>query len=185
MNEDDKFWAMMLGENQYIIQEFGTAVIGIGALFFAFAQVSGSFPQLKVGIALIGLGASFVVWMHAWGSHINADSIKASLREMNPELVERYEQVMSWRSQGKRRAFYYPVTALVTYFSALVTLGWVNLLLRVLFNVSFLALLIIDCAAFSVVFLRAITEREKKQSKSDLEGFLTDFANRHGLASLK
>jgi hypothetical protein len=35
----DKIWDFMRSEDNYIITEFGVSVIGIGALFFAYAEI--------------------------------------------------------------------------------------------------------------------------------------------------
>lgn len=54
--EDRELWNFILVQDSIMLQQFGTAVIGMGALFFAYGQIFPlNVPYLKVKIAP-GLG---------------------------------------------------------------------------------------------------------------------------------
>jgi len=121
----------MLSESNHIIQEFSTSVVGIGALFFAYASVNAQDGFVKLVIASIGLGASIIIWMHAYSSHKNEEAIKEIMMSSNSSLLQKYEKALEWRNgTWYDRYLQQPITRLVTYFSALVALAWILIIVQ-------------------------------------------------------
>jgi len=155
---EEKLWDIIAGETQYIVNEFALGVVGIGALFFAYASLHPG--HLRILIVLIGLGASFVMWMHMFGSSQEVASAMNSLKCMNPSYFANLKTLRSWRVHGKTRYTYYPVTRLMTYYMALVSLAWTSIGLANV-GVSFSTLVYIDAMALFVVGVFVIHRRWK------------------------
>jgi hypothetical protein len=119
--EENKLWKQMIKQNEYVVQEFFTAVIGIGALFFAYGSLH-SYGYIAIAVAMVGLGASIVVWMHEFGAHKEMLAIQDELGDT--ELMTRWKKTLGWRDKFPYNLFYHPSTRLMTYFSALVALTW-------------------------------------------------------------
>lgn len=121
MNKNDQImWDWAKRQDQYRVDQFGIGIVGIGALFFAYGQVSGS--ALKLLIAFIAMGGSFALWIHMWGATKEYRKISEQLRCRYPEFFRRfYEATLFWKKESH---FYHPVTRLMTYFMALVTWAW-------------------------------------------------------------
>jgi hypothetical protein len=49
---DKLLWEWADRQDQYLVDQFGLAIFGIGALFFAYAQVSGSALKLLIATSL-------------------------------------------------------------------------------------------------------------------------------------
>lgn len=114
-------WEYLQRSDANIIQQFGTMVIGIGALFFAYGQTYSSF-HLRLVVALIGFGSSLILATYFYGIRKDREAIEKSLK--GTQLLVRYKGVTAWRDEGMNRVFYHPVTRLFTYFSGLVAIVW-------------------------------------------------------------
>lgn len=119
---EKRLWDLLFKQQDYIVQEFFTTVIGIGALFFAYGSVL-TVPYVRLAIAFIGLGASIIVWTHSYGSHATASAAEERLK--NSDFYASYRAINKWRNQKwYDKYLYHSVTRLITYFSALVALVW-------------------------------------------------------------
>lgn len=127
--EEEQIWDYSLIQDEYMPQEFGLGIVGIGALFFAYSSVTAD-PLVKQIIALIGMAGSFVLWVHIWGSRKELTSIRDELRKTNSELLDRFDSARAWRTRGRYIVLYYPVTRLMGYFMALVMWSWIIILLK-------------------------------------------------------
>ena len=125
--EDDKLWDYMIKQDEYVVQEFFTAVIGIGALFFAYGSITQS-PYIRLAVAFIGLGASVIVWTHEVGAHKQAAELKKVIGPTR--LMQRWNEALEWRGKSWYKYVYHPSTRLMAYFSALVTLAWVLIIIN-------------------------------------------------------
>jgi hypothetical protein len=121
----DEIWLWKWFDNQerYTIEQFGIGVVGIGALFFAYAQAT--FAFLKILIALVGLGGSLTLVMHMYGSRMTRNAILEKLRLSNLTYKDR-EEVIKSRDQ-KTNWFYYPPGWMMIYYMVLVSFAWVAL----------------------------------------------------------
>ena len=158
---DEKLSDIIAGENQYIVNEFALGIVGIGALFFAYAQVPPAREHLRILIVLIGLSASFVMWMHMFGSSQEVKSAMIALKCADPSYYANLKAVRSWRETGKTRWMYYPVTRLMTYFMALVSMAWASIGLA-LYGISFSTLVYADALGLLIVAGRLIHKRWKE-----------------------
>ena len=153
----------MLTQGDVMLQQFGTAVVGIGALFFAYGEV---LPlkhfYLNLIIALVGLGATFIVWMNAFGSIKQRKAIENDLKDSPTakRLMYRYDKMNKWRDN---LPFYYRVTRMEMYFSALVFLSWLTIL-AIQFNVPRLLVLVIDLVFFGFTVYDALANAHKQDS---------------------
>jgi hypothetical protein len=152
-DEDKELWRFMLTQDDYVVQEFGTAVIGIGALFFAYAETVSVAHIRLIGviIALVGLAASLIVWMHIWGAIQQSKAIRDNLKI---NLLTRYNKIMKWRDKPLNRLFFYPTSRLMLYASTFFFLSWLSILSR-LSGVPFNLIIIFDVAWAAVVVFRA------------------------------
>jgi hypothetical protein len=124
---NDKLWAFAMGQEGFIIQEFGTAIVGIGALFFAYGELTSS-VFIRVLIALIGLGSSMVIWIHSFGASMDRKGVFDYLGG-SPIRVA-HKKVASWRSKRRYLIFYPSTLRIITYFSGLVALAWLLLVIN-------------------------------------------------------
>lgn len=149
-------WDHATKQDEYIITQFGVAIIGIGALFFAFGELKGQ-AHLQELVSLIGMGASIVVWMHSWGARV--ESRRAWRAVPDDGLRDRLRWVRNWRNQEWFAWFYLPVTELIVYFSGLVALAWLNLFLWSVHFLEFGALVEMDLAILWGLAVFAFTRR--------------------------
>jgi len=80
------------------------------------------------------------MWIHMHGASMQVRADRDELKNTSKEFMLRYDEVNSWRYEGRNRFFYYPVTRLMTYFMGLVALAWLLLALNSLgsgFGVNF------------------------------------------------
>lgn len=125
---DKDIWEHALNQDRYIFQEFGLAIIGIGALFVAYGSIHDFF--LEQIIALIGITGGFTLWMHIFGSRKEIEAIKEVLKKNNSGFVEQFHNIQAWRNNRWYRLSYYPVTRIMTYFLSLLTWAWVAIFLK-------------------------------------------------------
>ena len=125
---DDKLFDVLNDEYKNVVNEFALAVFGVGALFFAVGSVQT--PRLKQLIDLIGFGASLIMWIHMHVASLDVGALRDGLKTTSNRFMERYDEIYSWRYQGRHRCMYLPVTRLMTYFMGLVALAWLELALN-------------------------------------------------------
>jgi hypothetical protein len=159
-DEDKILWDLMLQQDKTILQHFGTTVVGIGALFFAYGEIVPLHLRfLTVIIALIGLAASLIVWMNVFGSIQQGQAIRDDLKASKSAtvLMERHEKIMgTWRDKKSNHWLYYPVKKLEMYFSALVSLAWLTILLTA-GGIPFVLIFAFDLIVFGVIAGHAFT----------------------------
>jgi hypothetical protein len=162
--DDYKLWEFLFKQDDYVVQQFVTAVVGIGALFFAYGSLT-TLPYERLAIAFIGLGASLIVWMHAYGSHVQADAIREEIGDTI--LMKRYKSIMKWKDRNRfRRYFYHSVTRLITYFSSLVALTWALIISADVANLAGFSIpiwLIESVAISGIAFVLALATYRKVQ----------------------
>jgi len=128
LNEDQKrFLEMLQGIDNNLLQQFGLLVVGIGALFFAYAQTH-THSNLRTVIAMVGLGASIILLMSTYNAFQDSNYIRDRLK--GTAFLEAYRDIVSWRSKGRfNRSFYFRPTRLIVYFSVLVSFLWLELVI--------------------------------------------------------
>jgi hypothetical protein len=124
----------MTDSASFLVQEFGTMVVGIGALFFAYGQ-SYPHPHIRLVISFVGLGASIIVTMHA----INAqnDRKRIELLMANTTLMSMYKAAVRWRQEGLSGYLYFRATRLIEYFAILMVVIWSEILSNDLWDYLF------------------------------------------------
>ena len=157
---DKDIWEHALNQDRYIFQEFGLAIIGIGALFFAYGSTDDIF--LKHIIALIGVASGFTLWMHIFGSRKEFDAIKQELEEKNSDFIKKFQKIQAWRNKGWYR-LYYSVTGIMTYFLSLITWAWIAIFIKP--YVSSFSIIILSIIVLLSVIGLAIYRRIKNGKK--------------------
>ncbi len=122
--DDENLWNYAIAQDQYVVQEFGLGIVGIGALFFAYSSISSFY--LQVLIALVGLGGSFTMWMHMFGADKEFKEIK---NKLSGDFVKKFDDAQSWRRNGINRFIYLSVKRLMTYFMGMVCVAWFTIIL--------------------------------------------------------
>src|SRR5437867_9208498 len=113
-------WEWYGRQDRYTIDQFGLGVVGIGALFFAYAQ--SKFEYLKILIALIGLGGSVVLWSHMHGTRMEKRAVEAQLRELVPSFAGPWDAVQNWREESWfNQLLYFSSGRLMMYFMAMMS----------------------------------------------------------------
>jgi hypothetical protein len=87
--ELDKLWNYYRSHDFYVFHELSTAIIGIGALFFAFGQGLAS-PVIRIVIALIGLGGSVALWFHIYASNMDGKNLNNRLRTIDQGVYQQF-----------------------------------------------------------------------------------------------
>jgi hypothetical protein len=156
---DQALWNWSGKENEYIITQFGVAIIGIGALLFAYGELEavGAHKGLKIFLGAVGLSASLIVWLHSWGARKTSQAARDEIEDK--EFLKITRRVNAWRHQGVYCYLYYPVTRLIGYFAALIGVGWGILLLSVYYDWTFDMLWPVGAVAIGIVFIYAIARR--------------------------
>src|SRR5438067_10470033 len=112
---EEWLWKWFDRQERYTVQQFGIGIVGIGALFFAYAQAT--FAFLKILIALIGLGGSLTLVMHMYGARMTRNAILEALQGLNGRCNQRKE-IIKLRD-GKINRFYYPPALMMVYYMVL------------------------------------------------------------------
>jgi hypothetical protein len=107
-------WDMARQQENYVIQAFGLAVTGLGALFFAHGLILNA--HLRIVISMTGLVASLFLWVHGYGALRDRNEAFKMLRQESETrpLMLAHDKITKWRSKN---LFYFPVTRLVIYFA--------------------------------------------------------------------
>jgi hypothetical protein len=93
----------MLAEDEHSVDQFGTGLIGIAVLIFAYGIVESL--RLRLLIALIGLAASLTLLNHVWRAKSESYHIRDELAKTNPIFFDRIHRIKSWRYDGWGRLF--------------------------------------------------------------------------------
>ena len=161
---DKELWDYLISQDQYLVQEFGLGIVGIGALLWAYGSLvsvnDSTAILLRNVIALTGLGGSLILWLHIFGTRKEAAALVDELEKTSPEIIERYRKVRSWRRKGLSRYLYIPTGRIMTYFAGLVTWTWFSIILLTLKLVQeqmvLIASIIIFVFAVVLLIYRAI-----------------------------
>ena len=124
--EKELLWQYLSAVNNYLVQEFSTMIIGVGALFFAYGQIYSHF-YLRILISLVGLAASTILTMTAYNAFEDGNHIREQLK--GTRFINLYNEATNWRSKGLNRYLYYRATRLIIYFSLALTSAWVVVLI--------------------------------------------------------
>ena len=126
--EDEKLWDLYIQSGNSMVQEFETMVVGVGALFFAYGEVySLNIFHLRLVIALAGLFSSLIILTHFYNAF--EDRVHVELLLSHTDLDKMYKKAVSWRQHGLNRYFYWRNTRLNMYFSALISIIWLEIVL--------------------------------------------------------
>lgn len=82
----EKLWDWAVKQDQHVLDEFGIAIVGIGALFFAY----GTFQTISVKliVASIGLATSLILWNDMSYAVAEYDAVMKLLDESTVPLVK-------------------------------------------------------------------------------------------------
>jgi hypothetical protein len=134
---DQALWDWSVKEIEYVITQFGVAIIGIGALLFAYGELeaAGVHKGLKIFLSAVGLSASLIVWLHSWGARKTSQEVREQIADKEFLVIVR--KANAWRHKGAYAYLYYPVSRLIGYFAGLIAVGWGLLLISVYEDWSF------------------------------------------------
>jgi len=117
----DKLWELASRQDQHLLDEFGIAIVGIGALFFAYGSIHTT--SVKLIVALIGLGASLILWNDMNASKKEYDAILRLIAKRNTPFVKALKEI--WSSSGfLTKRFEEPTARIMSYFMLLVAWAW-------------------------------------------------------------
>lgn len=125
--DDNQLWNLAQELDQSFVNQFATAMIGIGALFFAYGTVSR--PFIRLMIAFIGFAGSLILWLHMYALRKDFNEFRKQLEPTHQDFFAKLRKAQSWRSAGRNRYLYWPVSRLITYSMALITWAWATILL--------------------------------------------------------
>jgi hypothetical protein len=162
-------WEVAIKQEEHLVDELATSLIGIGALFFAYASLHGS--PLQPLIALIGLGGSAVLWLHAIALNKDRSGAFTVLSERfgAPPSLRALQYVSSWRDQGIYRWIYIPMSAAATWFLGWVAFIWLWIIVGSLVTIALpgWAYAGIAVAAFGVTYADLLgTARHRRRERS-------------------
>jgi hypothetical protein len=144
-----------------------TGIIGIGALFFAYASASAvpfigasSHHLLGILIAFIGLAATLALWMNIYASSQDRRSLWKILLHNDRENAAEFEEFRKWKHTGWwHRSFYVSVSNIAGYFMALVALSWLLILLRGILFTPLYLLVDLGAGGFAILFVIGLDGR--------------------------
>ncbi len=148
--DDEKLWEWASKMDDVSVNQFGLAIVGIGALFFAYSQVP--YPHVRLLIALIGLAGSLILWLHLYATRAEYVQFKEKVKSSRDDFVKRFKDAQSWRKKGVNKILYHPVSRLMTYFMALVSWAWLTIILSRASLVSFSVLAYVSVAILIFTF---------------------------------
>jgi len=166
-DDDQKLWDYAIEQEKYIVQQFGFAVIGIGALFYVYTLVSS--VHFRTLVAMTGLGICIIIWMHSFAASKDREAIFDDLK--NTAIRKRHMKAAQWRNKSPVKYFYFGVLRPITYFSSLLALAWflltVSNLAIIWFNyqIPFLIFEKIGIVAMLMTFLLLIYQTRKQRQK--------------------
>jgi hypothetical protein len=129
-----RLWDYMVKQQEFSISPFATALIGEGALLFAYASLVTADDFIRVTIALLGIGTGIVLTIHSFISRREALAIqhwfkaKANSNGDAKLLDDALTVIHQWRLTFKRLL---PVTGLMTYADGLIVIMWSTILFHV------------------------------------------------------
>ncbi len=170
---NSQLWQIMVYQEGLIAERFGIGLVGIGALFLAYATATADnpLPHLPEVIAFAGAGASFILWMHMYGAHKEAVAFRDLLSCRDQVFMDAVHQARKWRSTGWNLLVYQPVNRLMTYFTALLTEAWIIIILWrrgvfALWGISYDTLFWGHVVLFLVVLVWYVGERRQDRDKN-------------------
>lgn len=122
-----QLWKLVKDRDNAIVNQFATALIGIGALFFAYGSVFK--PTTRLLIAFVGFAASVILWLHLYALRKDREELRDEIKSTNPGFFRRLDDAQSWRSKGWNKVFYWPVSRIAIYFMGLVSWSWATIIL--------------------------------------------------------
>lgn len=126
-DRDRILWDWALKQDRRGYEEFGIGIVGIGALYFAFGQVST--PGVKAIIAAVGLIGSIVLFFHIWGSGRQYYAALGILKEHKVAFLDDISIATSWWKEGwLARYFYHPPRRIMLVLMGFVGFSWLVLL---------------------------------------------------------
>jgi hypothetical protein len=107
----------------------GTSLIGIGALFFAYAAVTD--PFVRTIISLVGLGGSLTLGLHAYTMQRDRDGALDVLSESTEgeAFRRRVDRAGVWRHTGLSVYLVPSSTSAATWFLGWVSAAWLLIIL--------------------------------------------------------
>ena len=168
LDTDEILWNMAIAQESHVVTELGTSLIGIGALFFAYASLSAS-PVQPI-IALIGLGGSAILWLHCFAANRDRDGALTALSKSSGFSSTRsaVRAIGGWRDSGFGR-LYVPLTAATTWFMGWVALAWLWILItrEVSITIPPWAYIVIVFSAFIVTYVGLqTTARARRRART-------------------
>ena len=126
--DEELLWDYLLNEQTITIGQFAASIIGLGALFFAFGQVT--IPILRLTISAVGMAAGLIFWTHIWGAGKNQFEIRKNIALTRPTLMNRFNELRRWQTEERPYKWLYKgVLKLMVYFAGLMVLAWFSLFL--------------------------------------------------------
>ncbi len=93
----------MLAEDEHSVRQFGTGLIAIALLIFAYGTIES--VKLRLVIAVIGLAGSLTLLNHTWRAKTESYNIRDELANNNPVFFETIYRIKSWRYDGWGRLY--------------------------------------------------------------------------------
>lgn len=126
-NAEQLLWELALRQGQHVVDQFGIGIVGIGALFFAYGQVTTG--GVKTLIAAFGLIGSLALLSHMYAAKREHYAMRNELSMKNPAFFQTLGKAEAWWNEGLfGRYLYHPASRLMIYLMALVCWGWFVLL---------------------------------------------------------
>ncbi len=95
--QEKELWDYYINHDFYSFQEFTTAVVGIGALLFAFATSLSAHPSTRIVIALVGLFASLILFWDMKSTSEDKKEFQNFMKIKGSKLVDQFEEFRAWR----------------------------------------------------------------------------------------
>jgi len=99
--DDEKLWDWASKMDDVSVNQFGLAIVGIGALFFAYGQVP--YPHVRLLIALIGFAGSLILWLHLYATRKEYVQMKEKVKVRRVDFVKTFKEAQSWRKKASIR----------------------------------------------------------------------------------
>ncbi len=121
-------WDYMVKQQEFSVTTFATALIGEGALLFAYGSLISADDLVRVTIALLGIGTGIVLTIHSFIARREALAIQRLFESNSKPLDAALKVIHQWRGNLKRLG---PVTKLMTFVDGLIVIMWSTILLHV------------------------------------------------------
>jgi uncharacterized membrane protein YhdT len=129
VNSEELLWNYMIKQQEFSVSQFATALVGEGALLFAYGQLTSPDDFVRLLVAFLGLGTGVVLWLHSYVARRDALAIRAILKDSGSSIVTSYDKIHEWAT-GVR--WFRPTTRLMTYVNGFIVLMWGTLLMHVI-----------------------------------------------------